>query len=325
MTKIERIETQSQEILAVFDFTTRFRHLYITFHNRLIEAINNKIPFDPIQIFPFLEELTDPERTINDLVLDCYWKGPETLNMEITDELMGMLPLVDTERVKFSIRGRKKTQGELIFLPDISFITVVYQTVDEPILGIKNDQLFVAWPKPRTDFEFPTGYTPHGHLKKSKDTTYKTEPTKPQPEPKPKTKAKVIRFPKYYAPTKDVVEYCKKIYGRGEWRKILKALHRYARYRKRRTDKFYPGKSERKNRQYVYGQEFLARKCGLTRRNIRKWLYRFEDDGVIYYPYVGFRGRGASICELAFCVGHMKVNKRNTRARKKRSSIRWPH
>ena len=138
----------------------------------------------------------------------------------------------------------------------------------------------------------------------------------------PGKKAKVTKLPKYPRTPLEVMRYCRALYGHGEWKRILRGVHKFCLYRKRKEDKYYPGKSERKNRQYVYGQVWLAKEIDLSRKTVEKWLQRFEEDGVIYYPYIGYVGRGASVMELAYTVGHMKVNKREIRKRKKRPSIR---
>ncbi|GAI70017.1 unnamed protein product, partial [marine sediment metagenome] len=130
-------------------------------------------------------------------------------------------------------------------------------------------------------------------------------------------------------PPKEIMDWCKAHYTRGEWKKILRGLHKFYLYRKRREDKYYPGKSERQNRQYIYGQEWLAGKLKIDRRTVGRWFRRFEGDGIIYIPYRGYKdpkkkvNRGASICELAFTEGHRKKNKRETGERKNSPSIRW--
>jgi len=147
----------------------------------------------------------------------------------------------------------------------------------------------------------------------------RTEPLKApkkQEKPGPKKKAKVLYLPLYPTPPKQVLDKCKELYGLGEWKRILRGIHKYSWYRKRNEDKYYPGKSERRNRQYVLGQIWLAKHTGVTRRNLRKWLYRFEADGVIYIPYKGYKDRGASIIELAYTEAHRRMNKRKTGERR---------
>ncbi len=153
----------------------------------------------------------------------------------------------------------------------------------------------------------------------------------PEPAPGPgpgekkaeaKTAAEVIRFPRYPRPPKEVMGFCKENYREGEWRRIIRGLHKWCLYRQRREDKYYPGKSERKNSQYVWGQVWLADKLGISRKTVEKWVQRFEADGVIYYPYKGYIGRGASIVELTYTERHRRMNKRKTGERKNPLSIR---
>jgi len=153
----------------------------------------------------------------------------------------------------------------------------------------------------------------------------RTEPTlapKRQEATKKKAKAKIIKFPKYLSTPEEIIKWCKDRYKRGEWRRILRALHKYCKYRKRCEDKYYPGKSKRQNRQYVYGQQWIAGKIGVNRDTIQVWFKQFEVDGIIYITYRGYKDRGASIIELAYTESHRRMNKRKTGERKKALSIR---
>ena len=135
----------------------------------------------------------------------------------------------------------------------------------------------------------------------------------------PKKEAKVRRL---NVPPREVMEFCKENYQKGEWRRVLRGLHKWCLYRERNEDKYYPGTSERKNRQYVWGQVWLAEKLGLGRRTVERWMQRFEAEGVIYYPYKGYIGRGASMVELAYTERHRRMNKRKTGERTNALSIR---
>jgi len=168
-----------------------------------------------------------------------------------------------------------------------------------------------------TDPGFLTDWTESGSRRPDEKETQYQEPKPRAEEPGPKKKAKVLYLPLYPTPPKEVLDKCKELYGLGEWKRILRGLHKYSWYRKRNEDKYYPGKSERRNRQYVLGQIWLAKKVGVTWRNLRKWLYRFEADGIIYIVYHGYKDRGASIIELAFTERHRRMNKRKTGQRKK--------
>ncbi|MBA7686790.1 hypothetical protein ES703_95248 [subsurface metagenome] len=152
--------------------------------------------------------------------------------------------------------------------------------------------------------------------------TQHQEPTPKEKEPGPKTKAKLLHLPNYPKPPQEIWDWCKDHYWAGEWKRILRALHKYSLYRKRNEDKYYHGKSERKNRQYILGQIWLADKLEISRKTVEKWLHRFEDDGIIYIPQRGRFDRGASLIELAYTEAHRRMNKQKTTQRKNPSSIR---
>ncbi|MBA7605677.1 hypothetical protein ES703_12811 [subsurface metagenome] len=152
--------------------------------------------------------------------------------------------------------------------------------------------------------------------------TQHQEPKPREKEPGPKTKAKLLNFPKYPTPPKEIWDWCKDHYPKGNGKRIVRALHKWHLYRERSEDKHYHGKSKRKNRQYVYGQQWLADKLGIPRSKIEKWFHIFEDDGIIYIPQRGRFDRGASLIELAYTEGHRRMNKQKTTQRKNPSSIR---
>lgn len=156
-----------------------------------------------------------------------------------------------------------------------------------------------------------------------KTRTKPLEAPKKQEKARPKTKAKVIEFPKYPTPPKEIWDFCKAHYQRGEKKKIVRGLHKWHLYRERREDKNYHGKSKRKNRQYMWGQQWLADKLRLHINTIQKAFKQFEADGIIYICQRGYKDRGASLVELAYTEAHRKINKRETGKRKKAPSIRY--
>jgi hypothetical protein len=199
---------------------------------------------------------------------------------------------------------------------------VNYLEKEETEKEAKDDELSNENPKERKQYALPSSYSTHGGDGRERKADKKAENKKTHlyivPE-RVDRKKKAAKYPKV---PKEIMAWCKAHYTRGEWKRILKGLHKFCRYKKRREDKFYPGKSERQNRQYVYGQQWLAGKLGLPRMTVERWFHRFEADGIIYVPYRGYMDRGASICELAFKDKHRKKNKRETGERKKPLSIR---
>jgi len=343
MSRIDEIHGTSQDVLYAFDFKTFKRPAFIDVNNKLVQADLSGKDFEPLICFPFYENLSNPDHKIEDLVLACQWIGPEKITMEILPGLIESMPHVDPETINFIVKGKEKKQGEAIYWPDIAFI-LVYAEIKESFKPlIRDDRLQLAEmegieSEKIQELEGEQGrksineeYARMQRIHEAFIPPYQNKPLKNRPSPyklpkkqkapKKQTKAKVIYLPAYPTPTKEVFNKCKELYGQGEWKRILRGLHKYSWYRKRNEDKYYPGKSERKNRQYVLGQIWLAKKVGVTWRNLRKWLYRFEDDGVIYIPYHGYKGRGASIIELAFTEAHRRMNKRKTGERKKALSI----
>jgi len=344
MSKIDRLDGTSQDVLYAFDFKTFKRTAFIDCNNKLIHADFTGKPFEPLMCFPFYENVLNPDRKIEDIILNCQWIGPEKITMEIYPGLIKAMPHVDPETINFIVKGNKNKQGEPIYWPDIELI-LVYASVQEKFKPlIKNDKFFSAEleganTEKTQEQEGEPGstsidkeYERMQRLHKEYIPPYQDKPLKKQPHPyeapktqeapKKKTKAKILQLTKYPTPPQEIWDWCKEHYWAGEWKRILRALHRYSRYRKRNEDKFYPGKSKRKNRQYVLGQVWLAKQIGISRKTVEKWFQRFEDDGIIYYPYKGYRGRGASICELAYTEAHRRINKRKTEERKNPPSIR---
>jgi len=338
MSRIKEIHGTSQDICYVFDFKTRKRPVFIDCNNKLVHADLSGKDFDPILCFPFLQNVLNPERKVEDLMLDCIWTGPEKITMEILPGLLESMPKVDPSTITFILKAKEKKQGEPIYWPEIGFIMVYASLQENFTTVIQDDKLYIRELPGQEKKPSPDGYNPNGTKRKKglkpSDPGYLTDwtasesrhpgereiqyqETEPgEEEPGPKTKAKVLYLPLYPTPPKEIWEWCRDHYTLGEWKRILRALHKHSWYKKRNEDKYYPGKSERKNRQYVLGQIWLAKQIGATRRNVRKWLYRFEADGVIYIPYRGYKDRGASIIELAFTEAHRRMNKRKTGERK---------
>lgn len=344
MSRIEEKDGTSQDVLYAFNFKTFKRTAFINVKKKLIHADLSGKPFEPLLCFPFYENVLNPDRKIEDTILACQWTGPENITMEIMQGLIKAMPHVDPETINFIVKGNKNKQGEFIYWPDIELILVYASLQENWETVIKDDKLYLRKHPDQDPTGFPDGYNPHGGTKKKsvsrsdpgfyKDrTTYRSgypdekeiqhQETKPrEKEPGPKTKAKLLHLPKYPKPPQEPWDWCKDHYWAGEWKRILRALHKYSLYRKRNEDKYYHGKSERKNRQYFLGQIWLAKKIGVTRATVEKWLHRFEDDGIIYIPQRGRFDRGASLIELAYTEAHRRMNKQKTTQRKNPSSIR---
>jgi len=334
MSRIEQLEGTSQDVLYVFDFNTFKRTAFIDFKNHLLYAELSGKAFEPLLCFPFLGNVLNPDRNVESLMLDCVRTEDNHIKLEILPGLIESIPNVDQETINFIVKGKEKTPGEPIYWPDIDFI-LVYASVQEKFKPLIRNDMFLlanleeANTEKTQEQEGETGsnstdsaYARMQRLHEAYIPPYQDKPLPKQPPPykapktqeapKKKTQAKVIPLPKYPKPPKEIWEWCTEHYGAGEWKRILRALHRYSLYRKRNEDKYYHGKSERKNRQYVLGQIWLAKKLGINRMTVRKWLYRFEADGIIYVCQRGYIDRGSSIIELAYTEAHRRLNKRKT-------------
>lgn len=334
MSRIKEITGTSQDICYIFNFKTFKRSAFIDCNNKLIHTDLSGKDFEPLLCFPFLEKAINPDRKIEDIILNFQWIGPEKIKMEIYPGLIEAIPKVDPSTITFILKTKEKKQGERVYWGDIGFILVYASLQENWETVIKDNKLYLRERPDRDPTAFPDGYNPHGATKKKglkttdpgfyeewtgSESGYPDEkeiqhqePTPKEKEPGPKTKAKVLYLPLYPTPPKEIWDWCKDHYAWGEWKKILRALHKYSLYRKRNEDKYYHGKSERKNRQYIRGQVWLAKKIEVNRLTVRKWLYRFEADGVIYICQRGYIDRGASIIELAFTERHRRMNKRKT-------------
>jgi hypothetical protein len=323
MNSIKDLTATSQVVLLVLDFSTNLRHVLFEYRNRMVEAVGSRIPFDGLLYFVW--EIVDPERELSEwnVELVCDWSMAGAMRVYYFAELLAMLPGVDASSIKFTVCAKERSKGRPILWGNIGFI-MVWACVRADYWPVMADgRLKILKVGEERPLELPNGGTLNGGVTPERKADKKAETKKPDLYIVPKPVNGEEKKAKYPPVPKEVWEWCKSHYGLGEWRRILRGLHKFCKYRKRSDDKYYPGTSERKNRQYVYGQVWLAKKMGVNRKTVVKWLKRFETDGIIYIPYRGYKDpkkkvkRGASICELAYTDGHRKKNKRETRERKK--------
>jgi len=288
----------------------------------MVEAVGSRIHFDRLLYFPWLKNILNPDRELSDLELDCLWSKKGTMRIEILPGLFEMLSRVDTSTMTYDVYGKEKSKGKPTTGGDIGFIVVCAFVRADCWPVIEDGRLMIYKRGESGAMELPDGYQPSRVERFERKADKKAETKKPDLHIVPKRGARKKKAAKYPKVPKEIMAWCKDHYPRGEWKRIVRGLHKFCRYKKRREDKYYPGTSKRKNRQYVYGQQWLADKLGIERRTVETWFHRFEADGIIYIPYRGYKKRGASICELAFKDGHRKKNKRETGERKNPLSIR---
>ncbi len=297
---IDLIDTDCQIVHYRYDLPACLRYAYIEKDNHLVEAVRSRLSFEALETFYWRENLLDPDFTREELRLDAEVMDNGHLLMEVHPGLFRHPEMIDLESVWFSIWCRALRQDGVFTLGEIDSILVMAFLKGNLLPRIRGGKLIIIDPA------LVKRDRPGPGEKKAVATA-------------PKKRGKVRRL---NVPPGEVMEFCKENYRRGEWRRIIRGLHKCCLYRERREDKYYPGKSERKNRQYVWGQVWLAKKLGMDRWTLGKWMKRFEADGVIYYPYKGYIGRGASIVELAYTEPHRRMNKRKTGERKNPLSIR---
>lgn len=163
MIRVPYLEADSQVVMYVFDFVTRLRHVFVTFHNRLVEAELSRIPFDILVAFPMLENELNPDRDVSDLMLDCVWSEEGTLRMEILPGLLEVMPRADPSTIEFTIVGKGGEPGERIYWKWIGLI-VVYAFLEENCFPIiQDDELLISVREESAATDWPEEYTPYGN------------------------------------------------------------------------------------------------------------------------------------------------------------------
>ncbi|MBA7661732.1 hypothetical protein ES703_69752 [subsurface metagenome] len=326
MSRIDEIHGTSQDVLYAFDFKTRKRPAFIDCNNKLVHADLSGKDFDPLMCFPFYENLSDPDRKVEDLMLDCLWTGPDKITMEILPGLLEAMPKVDPETITFFVKGKEKKQGEPIYWPEIGFIMVYASLQENFTTVIKDDKLYIRERPGQDQKAIPDGYNPNGSKRKKglkpTDPGYLTDWTKygpsgpdekeiQYPENKDKEKADVATAPKKRAKVRrlnvtphDVVKYGKTLDLWACWLLIYRQMYMRSRFGQLHDMPHYPRKSARTGRYYFCGNAYLARLCGVDERTIRLVLKQLEVENLIYTRYHGHKGRGCSIIEVP-------VNKRH--------------
>ena len=309
---INQPKSLSQVISFIFHFPSKKLHLNIIIDGIRVELTGKLIPFDRLSCFYWLEDENNPDKDVLDLVLDYEHNANDTIKMELTPEVLELMPGVDLSTIDVRIYGKKKAKREPLRFYDIEFIIISAEVEDKTKTYDRYGQIINNEKSKDGAERSPQVYGGPGVEDWDRHQNKKDESKKPDlyivPKPGDRKK-KAKRRPQV---PKEIMQFSNDHYARGEWKRILRGVHKFSIYRARKEDKHYPGKSKRKNRQYVFGQEWLADKLGLSRWTVGRWFERFEDDGLIYCPYRGYMDRGASIIELAYTEGHRRKNKRET-------------
>lgn len=312
MRRIIQHTRTSQEIFYNFHFPSKKLHINNIVDDTRIENVGRIKTFDRLETFYWLENENNKDKTVLDLILDYESSESGRIRIELTPALIEIMQGVNLSTVSISIHGKEKAKGDPIGFYDIEFIIIAAEIEDKRKTYDRYGQIINNEKSGAGAERSPQIYRGPGAADWERTEKKRDESKKPNLYIVPKKdggKKKKKRSPTV---PKDIKQYGHENYSRGEWERILRGLHKHSMYKKRREDKHYPGKSKRKNRQYVFGQEWLADKLGLSRWTVGRWFERFEDDGLIYCPYRGYMDRGASIIELAYTEGHRRKNKRKT-------------
>lgn len=276
MSRIEEIHGTSQDVLYVFDFMTLKRTAFIDYHNKLVHADLSGKDFDPLLCFPFLENVVNPDRKVEDRVLDCIRREDNHVTMEVLPGLIKAMPKVDPDTIYFHIGGPEKQKGESIYWGDIGFILVYASVQEKCSTVIKDDKLYI-----RVDPESEPESLPEDFHK-----------------PKPKRKAKVLRFPKYPTTPKDWMKYAEKVVGGSNLKPIARQIYRRSKRMYLKDVPHYPKETTRRGCYYFCGVVFLARVAGVSVDTITRVLKALAEAKLIYIRYHGYKGRGCSIIEV---------------------------
>ncbi|GAI61956.1 unnamed protein product [marine sediment metagenome] len=305
MSSIECLKATSQEYLAVFDFRTKTWHSYRVSKKYTVETRGPEKTFDPPELFPFLQDLNNPERTVNDLMLDCLWDEHGNIKMEITDGLLAMLPEADPNTIIFAIKGKEKTQGEPIYLGNIGYIVVNYLEKERTEKEGKDDELLIENPKEGKQYALPTGYSTHGGIGTKTKTAKVDKKEKHKlyivPE-RPKGKEKRVRK-KLSRP--DVVKYFLKVNPRSNWQVTFKAILKDSKYRDLAMDSRTGHKRTKWARIYSRGIDRLANTTGQCDQTVKRHIKLMIEQKIIKEVWHGFKGQGYSRLEIPLNMDHV--------------------
>ena len=326
MSKITLLQNDCQVIHYIYDFPTKTRFAYLEYQNHLVEAIDSRVPIEPLVVFYWQENLTNPNPDPMALRLDCERMPNNGIRMELKPELSPSFNYWDVESTSFSVHGKDTAKEGPITMAEIGFIAMRVLLKENYLARIRDDKLII-YDQSKTDQEpLPDKSETNGSKRKKglkpTDPGYLTDWTSSRsrhpgereiqyPENKDKEKADVATAPKKRAkvrrlnvPPHDVVKYGKTLDLWACWLLIYRQLYHRSRFGLLNEMPHYPRKTSREGRYYFCGNAYLARLCGLHKLTVRLVLKQLESENLIYTRYHGHKGRGCSIIEVP-------VNKRH--------------
>ncbi len=305
MNSIKDLTATSQVVLQVFDFSTNLRSVFIQYRNSLVEAVGSRIPFECLIVFPFLENVSDPERELSDLELDCNWSKTGAMRMEVLAGLLEMVPGVDGSTIKFTVCGKKRSKGEPIFWGGIGFI-MVWACVRADCWPVTEDgRLKILKRGESRAMELPDGCTLNGGVTPECKADKKAETKKPGLHIVPKRGDRKKKRARKKVSRPDVVKYFSKVNPRSNWQVTFKAILKDSKYRDLAMDSRTGHKRTKWARIYSRGIDRLANTTGQCDKTVRSHIELMIEQKIIKEAWHGFKGQGYSRLEIPLNMSHV--------------------
>lgn len=114
----------------------------------------------------------------------------------------------------------------------------------------------------------------------------------------------------------DLFKYLSRVPSRLPWRHVLKAMYKSSLYLPLSSLEHYVGRSKKKARVYLRGNDHLADMTALSPRTVRRTLTWLKSLHFIHLRKRGYPGEGNSIWELPFTLAHTFAWRRKPRSSK---------
>lgn len=305
MNRIHNLTATSQDIFYVLDFPTRTRHVFIVVKDHLVEAVGSRTNFDPLIIFHFLENESNPDRDVSDLMLDCVCSGKGVGSMEVSSELLKALPGIDPSTITFGIYGKKKGPGESVYMGGIGFIVIKAEVKGDKSLFIRDDRLISSGKQQKGEGHFPEDYRPHGSGKPERKAKKKAEIKKPGLHLVAKRGARKKKWAKRKVSRPDVIKYFSKVNPKSNWEVTFKAMIKDSKYRDLAMDSRTGHKRPKLARIYSRGIDRLVNTTGQNERTVRRHIELMIEQKIIKEVWHGFKGQGYSRLEIPLNISHV--------------------
>ncbi|MBA7652729.1 hypothetical protein ES703_60568 [subsurface metagenome] len=316
MSNIPYLPGTSQVLLFIFDFKNNIVHVFIIFHNQLVEAVGFKKTFDRVEVWPWIKNEVDPDREVTYLVLDCKCSDDHPLRIDILPGLLELMNNVDHSSIRFTIQGHEGSPWAPFGWDDINFIAVYALLQENCFPFIEDDKLVIKMREESETRGFTDGYTPHGGGKPERKAKKETERKKPDLYIVHEEKGKVIKLKKRHQTPKDLLKLLKTERAKKSSVLVFKAIDKAFWYSHSTKLWMWHEPKHRFGRWFTGGNESLMNMTGLSRWTVSDALAELKAVGVIYLRHRGYPGEGNSIWELAFDMNHVNAWKRKPKGSK---------